>query len=57
MGVGKVYADDQADDMTGEHEALATFDRWVDAFVGHVRQKGIVPGTLEAERGAKSTTQ
>jgi multimeric flavodoxin WrbA len=57
MGVGKSYADDQADDMAGETEALAAFDAWTDAFAAHVAEKGVVPGTTEAERGAKSTTQ
>lgn len=56
-GVGKLYADDQAEDLAGEPEALARFDAWTDAFVEHVRGKGVVPGTEEAARGAKSTTQ
>jgi multimeric flavodoxin WrbA len=37
-------------------EALAAFDAWVGGFVKHVTDKGLVPGTAEAERGAKSTT-
>lgn len=57
IGVGKRYADDQADDMMGEHAALAIFDDWVEAFVAHIQAKGIVPGTMEAQRGAQSTTQ
>jgi putative NADPH-quinone reductase len=56
-GVGRLYADDQADDLAEEHEALAAFDAWVDAFTTHVRAKGTVTGTTEAARGAKSTTQ
>ena len=57
MGVGRPYADDQAEDMAGAPEALAAFDRWTDDFVTHVSAKGRVPCTTEAERGAKSTTQ
>jgi hypothetical protein len=56
IGLNRPYADDQADDMMGEAEALACFDEWVAAFVKHVTEKGLVPGTAEAERGAKSTT-
>lgn len=56
IGKGKPYADDQADDMMTEGEAMAGFDAWVEAFAEHVTRKGIVPGTEEAERGAKSTT-
>jgi hypothetical protein len=56
VGLGQPYADDQADDMVRAPEAMARFDGWVDAFVGHVTAKGIVPGTTEAERGAQSTT-
>lgn len=57
IGVGRRYSDDQAADMAGEPEAIATFDRWTDAFVAHVTAKGRVRGTKEAERGARSTTQ
>ncbi|MDB5641434.1 MAG: hypothetical protein JWN07_751 [Hyphomicrobiales bacterium] len=57
MGVGKLYADDQADELPQETEALQNFDRWTDDFIAHVSAKGLVPDTLEAERGAKSTTQ
>lgn len=57
MGLGKLYADDQAQDMAEEAEALAAFDRWTDDFIAHVEVKGRVAGTKEAERGAKSTTQ
>jgi hypothetical protein len=35
---------------------MAAFDDWVKDFVTHVEQKGIVPGTTEAERSAQSTT-
>jgi hypothetical protein len=56
MGKGRFYADDQASEMAHEKKALATFDRWVAAFVEHVTKKGVVPGTKEAERSAKSTT-
>jgi hypothetical protein len=57
IGVGKLYADDQADDLMREHEALSIFDGWVAAFVAHIQAKGIVPSTMEAQRGAQSTTQ
>ena len=57
IGVGKLYADDQADDLMREDEALAIFDGWVEAFVAHIQAKGIVPGTMEAQRGAQSTTE
>jgi hypothetical protein len=57
IGVGKLYADDQADDLMREHEALAVFDGWVEAFVAHIQAKGIVPGTMEAQRRAQFTTQ
>lgn len=56
FGLGKPYADDQADDMVLEDAPMAAFDAWVDAFAAHVRAKGPVEGTKEAERGAKSTT-
>ncbi|GJD70563.1 hypothetical protein [Methylobacterium gnaphalii] len=56
VGLGRPYADDQADDMAQETRAMACFDTWVEAFVGHVTRKGVVPGTTEAERGAQSTT-
>jgi NADPH-dependent FMN reductase len=56
MGKGRFYADDQASDMAEETKALADFDRWVKTFVKHVTDKGVIPGTKEAERGAKSTT-
>jgi hypothetical protein len=56
IGLNRPYADDQADDMMGEAEALACFDEWVAAFVKQVTDKGQVAGTAEAEKGAKSTT-
>lgn len=56
MGVGKPYADDQAADMESEGQALAAFDAWVERFVRYIANKGIVPGTKDAERGAQSTT-
>jgi hypothetical protein len=56
FGKGKFYADDQASDMASEPKSLAAFDRWVKQFIAHVEAKGIVPGTKEAERGAKTTT-
>ena len=56
MGVGKPYADDQASDMAEEPQALAAFDAWVARFVRYVTMKGLVPGTKEAERSAKTTT-
>jgi hypothetical protein len=57
IGVGKLYADDQADQLLQETAALKTFDAWTNAFVAHVTAKGPLEGTLEAERSAKSTTQ
>ncbi|MFJ7441475.1 NAD(P)H-dependent oxidoreductase [Methylorubrum thiocyanatum] len=56
VGIGQPYADDQSDDMASEEAAMACFDAWTDAFVEHVTRKGVVPGTTEAERGARSTT-
>jgi hypothetical protein len=57
FGIGKLYADDQADDIAREeHAALANFDDWTDAFVAHVRAKGPLPGMKEAVASAKSTT-
>jgi hypothetical protein len=43
--------------VENDPQALAIFDAWIGDFVTHVRAKGIVPGTKEAERAAKSTTQ
>jgi multimeric flavodoxin WrbA len=56
VGLGRPYADDQAEDMVREADAMAAFDAWTDTFVAHVRAKGPVPGTTEAERHAQSTT-
>lgn len=56
-GVGRPYADDQADNLPEEAEALRVFDAWTDAFIDHVEAKGRVPDVLEAERSARSTTQ
>jgi hypothetical protein len=56
IGYGRAYADDQADDMLAEGEAMDCFDRWVDDFVAHVSARGPVPGMKEAVRSAKSTT-
>ncbi len=56
FGVGKAYADDQADNMVMERTSLAVFDDWVDSFIFTVSRKGAVEGTDEAEKGAKSTT-
>jgi hypothetical protein len=43
FGVGRPYADDQAEDMRREHDSVAAFDAWVAAFADFVRQKGKVP--------------
>ncbi len=56
FGAGRIYADDQVDDMVKEKEGMAAFDGWVRAFIDHVRAKGIVPGVKEAGRSAQSTT-
>jgi multimeric flavodoxin WrbA len=56
FGAGKPFADDQAADMAKEKKSLHAFDTWVTRFVHHVKKKGIVPGTEEAERGARTTT-
>ena len=56
IGIGRAYADDQADDMIMDEEALGCFDAWVDDFAAHVVRKGLVPDTKEAAKGAKSTT-
>ena len=55
-GEGHPYTDDQAANLPAEEAALACFDAWVADFVAHVEGKGLVPGTREAARGAKSTT-
>jgi hypothetical protein len=56
FGAGKPYADDQVGDMIKEKHGMAAFDAWVNAFVEHVRAKGIVPGTKAAEEAAQTTT-
>jgi hypothetical protein len=57
FGVGKIYADDQADDIVrNDAQGLAHFDAWTEAFAGHVQARGPVPGTAEAAQAAKSTT-
>lgn len=56
-GAGKLYADDQAEDMDKEPKSLAAFDSWVAKFIRHVEARGPIPNVNEAERGAKSTTQ
>ncbi|ACA17706.1 hypothetical protein M446_3301 [Methylobacterium sp. 4-46] len=56
VGRGRAYADDQADDMAREPDAMACFDAWAAAFIRHVAGKGRVPGTAEAERSARPTT-
>jgi hypothetical protein len=43
FGVGKPYADDQAEDMMRESDGIAAFDRWGEAFTHFVREKGKVP--------------
>jgi hypothetical protein len=57
IGMGKPYADSQADSLPVEAEALEAFDAWVGRFARHVSAKGLVTGADEAARGAKSTTQ
>ncbi|MFC5069018.1 NAD(P)H-dependent oxidoreductase [Flaviflagellibacter deserti] len=57
FGVGRLYADDQADDVVeNDAKGLEHFDRWTDAFTAYVLAKGPVPGTEEAVKQAKSTT-
>jgi hypothetical protein len=57
IGVGKLYADDQADALESEPAALAAFDEWTRRFAQHVESKGIVEGADDAARSGKSTTQ
>jgi hypothetical protein len=57
IGVGKLYADAQADSLEGEPPALAAFDEWVRRFVDHVGSRGVVRGADDAARGTRSTTQ
>ncbi len=56
FGRSRPYADDQAADMEQDAGALKAFDRWTGHFIRHVRAKGIVPGTEEAEKSARTTT-
>jgi multimeric flavodoxin WrbA len=55
FGAGRPFADDQADDMMREADALQAFDQWVRDFTGHVAQKGVV-ATKADERAAATTT-
>jgi hypothetical protein len=57
IGVGKLYADDQADRLESEPAALAAFDAWTRRFEQHVESKGVVEDADDAARSAKSTTQ
>jgi hypothetical protein len=57
IGIGKLYADTQADSLENEPAALAAFDEWTRHFARHVESKGMVEGADDAARGAKSTTQ
>ena len=57
IGVGKLYADTQADSLESEPAALAAFDEWTRRFAQHAQGKGIVEGADDAVRSAKSTTQ
>jgi hypothetical protein len=43
FGVGRPYADDQAEHMLRERDSLAAFDDWTGAFTAFVRAKGKVP--------------
>jgi hypothetical protein len=56
FGAGKPFADDQVEDMVQEKTGMAAFDHWVKAFIAHVQNKGVVPGSKQAERSAQSTT-
>lgn len=56
FGIGKFYADDQADDMAQEADGLKRFDAWIDRFVTHVSEKGPMPNIVEDERAARTTT-
>jgi hypothetical protein len=44
IGVGKLYADTQADSLENEPAALAAFDEWTRRFAQHVESKGTVEG-------------
>jgi multimeric flavodoxin WrbA len=56
FGIGKLYADDQADDMAREKSGLKRFDAWVERFMKHVQAKGPMPNIEEDERAARTTT-
>ena len=56
IGEGEFYADDQAEDLPKEQNALTRFDHWIAAFAAHVEQKGPVPDIEKAERAARTTT-
>jgi hypothetical protein len=43
FGVGKPYADNQAEDLAAEASVLQIFDAWVDRYAAHVALKGKVP--------------
>ena len=43
FGRGKPYSENQAEHLLQQPEVLGAFDRWTDAFAGHVRKKGKVP--------------
>ncbi len=48
-GAGKVYSDNQSEDMINESEFMQQFDRWVESFSIFVRDKGKVqPGKHRA---------
>lgn len=42
-GAGKVYSDNQAEDMFNDNEFMVTFDEWVTHFATFVQSKGKVP--------------
>jgi NADPH-dependent FMN reductase len=49
FGVGRPYADDQAENMVNEPDGMAAFDAWVDAFARFVPAKGkIAPNAFRA---------
>jgi hypothetical protein len=49
FGVGKKYADNQAEDLAREERVLHRFDQWTDAFAAFVAAKGKVePGRYRA---------
>lgn len=57
IGLDRNYADNQADHLAAETDALMRFDQWTRDFIAHVTVKGPLEGNVEAERGARSTTQ